>query len=89
MITKNKTINNNTIFEIHNFKCIRCNNLIKHKDLKNTTATLSRNRKGIVFICSSCKNLNKGKKGRGNKNDRGNKNSTKCGGSIQIKSRRL
>jgi len=48
------------------FRCVRCNNIIIHKDLDTAIVKISRNRKGIVFICSSCKNLNNGKKGRGN-----------------------
>ena len=40
--------------EIGNFVCVRCKEKILHKDLKKAYATLSRNRKGVVFICNKC-----------------------------------
>ena len=43
------------------FRCVSCNNVIKHKDLETAVVKISKNRKGVVFVCSSCKNLNKEK----------------------------
>ena len=42
--------------EIHNFICARCGEAIPHADFKYTTATLSRNHKGVVMICGDCIN---------------------------------
>jgi len=46
------------------FKCVSCNNILTHKDLETAVVKISKNRKGVVFVCNNCTSLNKEKNRR-------------------------